>query len=663
MVRNPARLKGKARPSTVVILPATLVLLTMVSVLLYCTYRSNCVSLAEFEDCQRDYCQTLADFLNSPIEWRVVLDVSESYVGRRDGNDLELPSEKISLLLTALPLAERDSVCLDSFDVEYRPGKCLGPLNPPWIERLTTRADYVQKMATALPPPADSAKSHATDFYASLKNIQGRDLSPEAGIRCGSEPRRRYYIFLTDGRHDPTNEQKFQPLFPEGEKTPRFADVSARFVLPRLGPSGICPNLGQLVRGLHFVVDRSAATTDVTQDWSNGQSVLEAFKNTARTTHPTVRPFLPTITLWDPSTGPPDFDDAIRNEVDRREGIYPCIQDGPMTQHLTPHGYPYPKSELLPSSCGRLFDNGYQVAVPPSMLSNGNGNIDLVFYSLQRGRKSEAVRLTLTSEDPLTAKEPNSQRNRTPDEEARRWVPQRVSFILPLSGSDLAAEPLPVKAEYHFGRRAASPPVLTLHLRSANIFSILDYIFRRRGLLPITLATLFPLLCWVFLYATERAGVALTLRYREETAATEGPIEIHHILPRNGVRYLLDNEGKIVGFKEKRPYRIPKETEFSAEGDAVSAFFDVIPFGPVVYCPSWYSKRSAPTFDLLHDIEVPDYEHVSGGILKPNLTWVPDLEGEKYRSGRSSKDLAVGVRRLSVSVYRPSAGFGRLCWL
>lgn len=636
--------RSRARSLVSVTLPLAFVLLLVC----YHSYKDAPVPLQKFEECQQVYCDRLADFFNTPIEWRVVLDVSESYVKpNKESNSYLLASQKISSLIETLPVAKGDSLCLDSFGVTYHRGRCDFPINAEWIRRVSARSDYFTRQIEALALD-NSDKTKATDFRRSLTEIHQRDLSPGDGIRCGIDSRRRYYLFLTDGRHDPENLEKFQPLFPENVKDPSFARAAARFILPQLTSSRACPNLAQLVRGLYFVIDKSAATPEARDDWERGAEIFRSLQNT--TSNSETRPFLPNITLWQPSSGILALGVDLRAEVDRNEGVFPCFPTGSVAR--TPHKYPYPKPYLLTSSCDRLFDNDFKVSLPSSVLSRGDGDVYVPYYTLQHGQNTEHLRLMLKSEDPLAPDEALTRRKQTLAERQLDWVSQRIDFEFQFLGSALETQRLPVKVSYGFGRKESQPPIFELYFSRPNVQSVIDYISSEPGRLPIILATVFLIGCVLSFKRAENAEkrftVAQLVPASDEKNKNPERIIIHHRFDRNGIRLFLDRHEELIAAVRLRPEGVPNGGDFCIYDQDCATLLDIIPFASVIYYAFWCREADQPCGGR----PLTTHRDVNASMYPPAANWIPDSDGRTSAS-RSSKSASLSWWKRWKNLYLP----------
>src|SRR4051812_18232831 len=84
-------------------------------------------SFDEFVKFQKNYCQHVADFLNTPIDWHVVLDVSGSYVTAEE----PVPNALVPLV-QSLPLEQGDWLTVDTFSEDYHEGRHL-EVTTEWI--------------------------------------------------------------------------------------------------------------------------------------------------------------------------------------------------------------------------------------------------------------------------------------------------------------------------------------------------------------------------------------------------------------------------------------------------------------------------------------------------------------------------------------------------
>ena len=598
-------------------------------------YAPNPVSIQSFEDCQRLYCDRLAEFFNSPIEWRIVLDISKSYLQPDEAQSYNLASQKVSSLLRTLPVVDGDSFCLDSFSLTYHRGRCHRPINTEWVDAVSAQDDYfTSEIGTLLPKTSDGTK--ATDFRSSLTEIHRQDLPRGHGIRCGTNPRRRYYLFLTDGKHDPKNRDTytklFSPLNPPSKNT--FKDDSVSFVLPPQSGSRACPNFGQLVRGLFFVIDASVAKTEVQNNWSIGKAMLAGPEE--RSPRPSTRPFSPHITIWHPDSGILDPDIDIRAEVDRHTGIYPCLQSDGSAR--TPHDYRYPNPYFLTRTCETLLSNEFTIALPTSLTSKGSGSINLPYYTLQRGSGTTRLRININSEDPLALKnEKYSDWKETPYVGQSDWVSQRVGFGLDFSGAALEDQRLPVEATYALGRRESTPPVLSVHFARATVSGTAAYVFSQPGLLPILLSSVLLLFFFAaFATTEEKSDKNFTIVHRRlaENAHDEYKevISVHKQFDRNGVRLYLDgDEGLIAGVKI-RTEGTPSSENFCFRKQTCANLLDIIPFGTALYYALWCTESAEPCGGRPL---ITSEEDINASMYSPPASWIP-VPSEVKASGDSS---------------------------
>lgn len=642
----------KTPPHSFVLPSFLLILVLLLALNFYEWYQEKPVSIPDFRKCQQLYCNSLAAFFNTPMEWRIVLDISKSYLNPQQPDSNGFASQRITSLISTLPIAKGDSFCLDSFGLTYHRGHCKNDIDPRWVRRVADRPDYFSRQIETL-VPEDTEKTKVTDFHGTLTDLYRRDLSREDGISCGIKSRRRYYLFLTDGKNDPDNLNKFIPLFSEGSSGQGFARDAAKFILPQPIPSRACPNFAQLVRGLYFVIDQGVARPEVQENWTNGKQVFDSLRNAAE--NMSARAFLPNVALWLPDQATLDPDVDIRAEVDRKEGVFPCLQTGSVVR--SPHNFPFPEPHLLTSRCNHLLHNGFEISLPSSVLSRGQGKVKLPFYTLQRGQSTDELQVTLRSLDALALDEPRTLPAQIPVENHRNWVSQRFDFELDFSGSALETQRLPVKVSYNFRRDESKPPFLDIYFPRANAKNLLSFLASEPGRLPIILATCFLILCGGCLILTESTDKSLRITQwcdpSNHNRGSEQRVVVHQVFDRNGVRLFLDRHHEFIAAAKLRSEGSIANESFFIHGQDCVALLDIIPFASVIYYAYWCRGD-----DEVRDGKSLTTKHgINASMYPPKTTWVPDFEEANLPSGPDRASTLSQSRNLA-DLYFPT----RLRW-
>lgn len=362
-------------------------------ILIGCGGEPSVNSFSNFQKCQEKYCWEVAEFLNTPIDWHIVLDVSGSYLEAGDPI-----TEKLLLLIRSLPLQEGDSLTLDGFSQDYYEGDKHQEVTSEWIQRvkgdrgnLIVQSD-VEHLFTRLDdkPPFPY---EITDIAGLFTGLQPRLSShtPHA-----EEKSRLYYVVLTDGAHDPIGNRVPVPLFQSPQKPdPQFVTPQNEYTtfLNAL-VSFVGKPQDRYFRALFIIIDPEPidwrkGPDPVRRDWDQGirQIANLKSKNKAILLH---------AAFW--NKGGDSFTASVKRQIGRLGGIYPCLvtvnQESPGAWP-TVTGVPYP---ALPNTCySEKSNKSYVLEIPPDFANGQKENAEFPLVLLASESRKRELLVTFRS--------------------------------------------------------------------------------------------------------------------------------------------------------------------------------------------------------------------------------------------------------------------------
>ncbi len=603
------------------------------------------MSFAEFRKFQEDYCQSVADFLNTPIDWHVVLDISGSYVTAEE----PIPKALVPLV-SSLPLEQGDWLTVDTFSEDYYEGRHL-EVTTEWIQTvkdggIAARNEIENSLAPLESNPA--YPGNRTDienlFTGSSPRVDEHricDSRKEKSCDSHSEASQRahkYYVILTDGMHEPEGEGKLKLLFRDSQGADTgFLKVLFGFVHQE-------PE--KPFRALFLVVDpgsikRLQSRNSVLRDWRYGlRQIAEKKKGGGGGAGAA----LLNGALWD-STDPNLFTDEIRRRIGRKSGVYPCLVTG-----LNPAGgsvwysghwptvtsYPYPTLQAPSSPIGP-----YYLEIPADAVHEERETEYLPLFLLTSDTKSRHLSVTI-AEGRLSAKgEPLIHEPRIepvePEDESSSTEWKSMPHLIPIKLTEdvLTEFSFPWTMEGNFANQKDRIPFIRVELMSPQTdireaFTIWwkKLFFHGRIFALVALFLLAFSLLTAWLYAEHVKFSVRVFYYRPdgamEDAKREGSAEVY---AKRHFRY-IDNDPQV-----KEVLREDGPSMHWLTDKTRRIFFDVIPIFGVVYHLVYYRDIEKDCFDsrgkclqlgfrkMDDDDEI--IKETVGLLYKPDTFWRP----------------------------------------
>ncbi len=592
------------------------------------TAEADELKLARFADCQEKYCSRLVEMLNSPIEWHIVLDVSKSY-GKSPVENVS----KIHEIVRHLPLIHHDALCFDSFDLDFYPGSCIDIEEKVYLEAPKV---FANKLLEAV----QAESQQWTDLKKAVTKATER---PPTG-----EIHRQYFIYITDGRHDPGKPQK---LFEDLESPDSFIEKITDFVQPQ---SRVPADLtqGQLTRGLFFVIDKSRARPAERDDWLTGYSRLHNLDQASQDgpSPGSGSRFLPRIALMDlgeEETRNSSFDEQlkefvrkIRADVDRHEGVFACLLSAqPLSENAsgqtgwpTVHGFTYPSIENRPRRCPSWPQPVYELTLPPSKLQSQPNSVPLSVHVLAFGanpsRKLIARFQSLPPGETGSGPETGFPRETTikpviiqlpAGQNPDLWRQERIDLDLALSPGAVNGQRLPISVQVEFSDMPQSR-FMTMEVQDMGPLTgeSFERFLQDRGVLAACISVFLFMNTWLLLFLATRKPSTLSVSLKPETGDVGPGHNIDVVLHHNGLRIQAGPDGQIEDWHQVRPSHPPDLGE-----DDPHFFLDVIPVGLLVYYLLWrHPKSSHPKLPNRRAMDVTGDQYF-GEMLPPGNTWVP----------------------------------------
>ncbi|HEX3553431.1 MAG TPA: hypothetical protein VIA62_09395 [Thermoanaerobaculia bacterium] len=390
------------------------------------------LSLSDFNSAQDAYCKALAESLNQPIDWHIVLDISGSYKDK-DKNALDT----VVHLIHSLPLQDKDTLRFDTFGEGYSEGTGPKYVDFSWIQALQASESRSNgEIETWLLPalkqaPVQRGHTNLQALIGLLGRSEHRDC-PKA---------LRYYVVLTDGINEPPESRGFVPLFGK-DKTSSFLQDALNFVAP--------PSKGSEIpaRGLAFVIDqRFTKNTKLKElvhaDWVEGRRRMRDGVG------PKVSDLRPQATIWHSPTDEGVFEDRNSLALARDPGIFPCLISNSGPDLPTATGKAYPSTTEL-GITGALPPNNtgdYSLILPDDVLNGTDEEVPLNLALLSRGKIDGALLVSVRKK--IDNLEPNLwpiiYSERFPiygvSNPAAGWAIQTQKIKIPISETRLANYP------------------------------------------------------------------------------------------------------------------------------------------------------------------------------------------------------------------------------
>lgn len=391
-------------------------------------------SLAESESRR---CREIVSHLNAPVDWHLVLDVSESYWKEAD------PAHTLTTLLRVLPLEEQDAISLDLFAGRSAPSGIDPELLRAVAAREVGASDLMREIERALRQQASTLARRKTDVLAPIGQLFGSHQ------RCNEDLPRPFFLIVSDGRNEPAGDELHLPLF-------------ARDL-----PSILTTVTGRAERahGLAFVIDtngisRADLRQRVKSDWEDGWRLANAFAVSLSGTGFASRPQVEVLGQRERMVR---LGHRLMRAVGRVDGIYPCLPVEVGPSWTTPDGLPNSAQALELASSFWVRDTGRALSgqdpaqararasivleVPPSAFEGRTDTIRIPFFLYARGEASEDISTRVLRNGEEVDRAAQHLSGQLVGDPMWRVVPHYVEIDVDPSTMDLFAFPWTVEVE------------------------------------------------------------------------------------------------------------------------------------------------------------------------------------------------------------------------
>ncbi len=418
------------------------------------------LSFGEFQRLQQEYCREVIDYLNAPVDWHLVIDVS----GSRRSSAESLPAT-VANIVRRLPLQPSDTLWLDSFDSTYGEGGYPGALTAPRVRQLHLAGSGTREAVAAwLPPIADRSVEAHTDLEWLPDELAAAQHAHCAGTRS-------YFIVLTDGVNDPPDRDPVERLFAHSDPAAASAAPAAPSWclgerLVSLVSAGAAPATPDRLLGILVLIDpRFLAEDDRRRvGWEWGRRAQRDMS--WHLAQGGQAPLRPQIVMLDPDSSEDLLDEDTRLALRRQDDLIPCLfSTPPSAGHTAPWSdYPRPQGRLG----GCLSEpTGCQLNIPRISLLRSLAKRDLPLVLLARGVKARVLRIEVegASTDLRSLRTLDV---RPIDTGAAGWRPFHTWLELSFSEEVLSEQPPPWNMLLALEENAAAQPFLRLHLSNSQ---------------------------------------------------------------------------------------------------------------------------------------------------------------------------------------------------